>query len=162
VINNKADLKNSTNNDDSQYGIDIDVYKTTKLLLNEIRIHKDFLIVGHLAPYVLKKTSIDLVIVLRRSPYELEKILEQRRYSPLKIKENIACEVLGISFYDSLKTFGKGKVAELDCSGKPCNRTADEIVNLLKNKRKQQRVFATVDWLSLVYEKGDVGRFLEY
>jgi adenylate kinase len=139
---------------------EIDVKKTEKLILEEIKKAEDVVIVGHLAPYVIRATGIDLVAVLRRSPYQLAKIFQQRKYTPMKMKENIAAEVLGITLYDSVETFGKERVAELDATGKtPQDIAKDIISNLQKKSRKQ---IGIIDWLSLVYEKGDAQKFLEY
>jgi adenylate kinase len=139
---------------------EIDVKKTEKLILEEIKKTKDVVIVGHLAPYVLRTTGIDLVAVLRRSPYQLAKIFRQRKYSPMKMKENIAAEILGITLYDSVETFGKERVAELDTTGKtPQDITKDIVSKFQKKSRKQ---IGIIDWLSLVYEKGDAQKFLEY
>jgi adenylate kinase len=139
---------------------EIDVKKTEKLILEEIKKAKDVVIVGHLAPYVIRATGIDLVAVLRRSPYQLAKIFRQRKYTPMKMKENIAAEVLGITLYDSVETFGKERVAELDTTGKTPENIAKDIVSKLKKKSRKQ--IGIIDWLSLVYEKGDAQKFLEY
>ena len=72
----------------------------------------------NLVPYLLKPDEIDLVVVMRRSPYEIIRTFEDREYSPEKIRENVVSEILGISFYDALKTFGKDKVIEFDATGK--------------------------------------------
>jgi adenylate kinase len=139
---------------------EIDVKKTEKLILEEIKKTKDVVIVGHLAPYVLRTTGIDLVAVLRRSPYQLAKIFRQRKYTPMKMKENIAAEILGITLYDSVKIFGKVRVAELDTTGKTPEDIAKDIVSKLQKKSRKQ--IGIIDWLSLVYEKGDAQKFLEY
>ena len=139
---------------------EIDVKKTEKLILEEIKKTKDVVIVGHLAPYVLRTTGIDLVAVLRRSPYLLAKIFRQRKYTPMKLKENIAAEILGITLYDSVETFGKERVAELDTTGKTPQDIAKDIVSKLQKKSRKQ--IGIIDWLSLVYEKGDAQKFLEY
>lgn len=155
IIDNNAFLLN-----DDLYGKEVDRKKTLKLIRDELKKGGDIVIIGHLVPYVLKPDGIDLVVVMRRSPYEIIKTFEDREYSPGKIRENVASEILGISFYDALKTFGKSKVIELDATGKTPQQSAEEIVSLLQNKLK--RKIGMVDWLSLVYEKGDVQKFLEY
>lgn len=139
---------------------EINVKKTKGLMLEEIKKAKDVIIVGHLAPYVLNKTGIDLVAVLRRSPYELAKIFRQRKYSPMKMRDNLAAEILGITLYDSLERFGKKRVAELDVTGKTPQDIAEEVVSKLKKKSKKR--IGIIDWLSLVHEKGDAQKFLEY
>lgn len=155
IIDNNAFLLN-----DDLYGKEVDIKKTLKLIRDELKKGGDIVIIGHLVPYVLKPDGIDLVVVMRRSPYEIIKTFEDREYSPEKIRENVASEILGISFYDALKTFGKSKVIEFDATGKTPQESAEEIVSLLQNKLK--RKIGMVDWLSLVYEKGDVQKFLEY
>jgi adenylate kinase len=119
---------------------------------------KDQIIVGHLAPYVIKPAGISMAAVLRRSPYELEKTLEKRGYTTGKIKENLASEILGVSLYDSVKAFGKRKVVEFDTTDRTPEQTAKEIMRALRKKPKA----AGIDWLAAVSEKGDMQRFFEY
>ena len=160
-INKFAIDKNDILRKDTKYGIDVDVRRLRKLISHELRtITSDIAIIGHLAPYVLRPSDVRHVIVLRRSPYELVKTLEQRKYSLEKIRENVASEILGISLYDALKTFGKNKILELDTTGKTPNYIADEII--LSMQKGTVRQIGIVDWLSLVYTKGDLHNFLEY
>ncbi|HYZ51245.1 MAG TPA: hypothetical protein VE593_10185, partial [Nitrososphaeraceae archaeon] len=93
-------------------------------------------------------------------PYELVKTLEQRKYSLEKIRENVASEILGVTLYDALKRFGKNKIVELDTTGKTPEYIADKII--LSIQQETVRQIGIVDWLSLVYTKGDVHNFLEY
>ena len=155
IIDNNAFLPN-----DDRNGKEVDIKKTSKLIRYELKKRGDLVIIGHLVPYVLKPDGIDLVVVMRRSPYEIIKTFEDREYSPEKIRENVASEILGISFYDALKTFGKNKLIEFDATGKTPQENAEEMVLLLQNKLRHE--IGMVDWLSLVYEKGDVQKFLEY
>lgn len=155
IIDNNAFLLN-----DDRNRKEVDIKKTLKLIRNEIKKGGDLVIIGHLVPYLLRPDGIDIVVVMRRSPYEIIRTFEERDYSPEKIRENVASEILGISFYDALKTFGKNKVIEFDATGKTSQQAAEEIVLLLQNKSKHE--IGMVDWLSLVYEKGDVQKFLEY
>jgi adenylate kinase len=150
---------------DDWYGVvDVNVKKLTKLMAEELakkEKKEDLIIVGHLAPYVLKPTSrIDLVVVLRRSPYELTKVLEERKYPPNKIRDNVASEILGISLYDTLKAVRRHKIAEFDTTGKTPQNTADQVISLLL--KKSEREVGIIDWLSLVYNKKDLQKFLEY
>jgi adenylate kinase len=158
AISQKAILKRRR----TKYGgIEVDTKKLAKLLATQLEESKGvILVVGHLAPYVLEPTRIDLVIVLRRSPYDLIRVFERRMYSLHKIRENLASEILDISLYDNLQTFGKEKIAELDTTLKTPGDTANDIILLLRQKR--ERKIGTVDWLSLVHKKGDLNKFLEY
>jgi broad-specificity NMP kinase len=76
------------------------------------------------------------------------------------MKENVTAEILGITLYDSLRTFGKKKIAELDATAKIPQDLAIEVISILQKKSRNQ--IGIVDWLALVYEKGDVQKLLEY
>jgi adenylate kinase len=162
-INNVA-IDDNAIGKNTDLGFEVDVKRLVRLLEKLLKIKGNLVIVGHLAPYVLKPSGISLVAVLRRSPYELEKTLKKRGYSVDKVRENVASEILGTSLYDSLKTFGKRKVAEFDTTGKTPDETADEILAALqKNTKSRSRSkLLGIDWLILVSENGDMQRFFKY
>ena len=160
---NQVAIDNNATGKRTDLGLDVDVKRLVRLLEKLLKTKKrDLVIVGHLAPYVLKPAGISLVAVLRRSPYELEKTLKKRGYSVDKVRENVASEILGTSLYDSLKTFGKRKVAEFDTTGKSPEETADEIWTTLRKNTKSKPKLLGIDWLILVSEKGDMRRFFKY
>jgi adenylate kinase len=140
--------------------LEIDSRKIATIIESKLGDSQRTVIVGHLAPYVLKKEWIDLTIVLRRSPYAILSTLESRKYSSEKIRENVASEILGIILYDSVQRFGKEKIAELDTTQTTSTEICEKIISLIEGKTG--RKIGVVDWLSLVNERGDVGRFLEY
>lgn len=154
---NRVAIDNDAITKKTELGLEVDVKKLGRLLAKLLKAKKDQIIVGHLAPYVLRPAGISMAAVLRRSPYELERTLEKRRYSAGKIRENLASEILGVSLYDSVKTFGRRKVAEFDTTGRTPGQTANEITRALRKKPK-----TGVDWLALVSEKGDMQKFFEY
>lgn len=139
-------------------GLEVEVKKLGRLLAKMTKPRKDQIVVGHLAPYVIKPAGINMVAVLRRSPYELETTLEKRGYNAEKIRENLASEILGVSLYDSIKTFGKGKVVEFDTTCKVPDQTVSEILRALRKRPTP----AGIDWLTLVSERGDMQEFFEY
>ena len=155
---NDVAIDNNATGKKTDLGLDVDVKRLVRLLEKLLKTERDLVLVGHLAPYVLKPAGVSLVAVLRRSPYELEKTLKKRGYSVDKVRENVASEILGTSLYDSLKTFGKRKVAEFDTTGKSPEETVDEILAALQKKPK----LLGIDWLILVSEKGDMQRFFKY
>ena len=159
---NEVAIDNNATGEKTDLGLDVDVKRLVRLLEKLLKTKGDLVIVGHLAPYVLKPGGISLVAVLRRSPYELEKTLKKRGYSVDKVKENVASEILGTSLYDSLKTFGKRKVAEFDTTGKSPEETADEILTALQKNTKSKPKLLGIDWLILVSENGDMRRFFKY
>ena len=81
--------------------IDVDVKKLKNILKKKIK--RNSLIVGHLAPYVVSKTQVKKVIILRKNPYKLISVFKKRKYSAKKIIENTGSEVLGVIAYDSIK-----------------------------------------------------------
>ena len=116
------------------------------------------LIVGHLAPYVLDEANIDLVIILRKNPYDLIEIYKKRNYQNSKIKQNTGSEILGVIANDSIATFGKMKSFEIDTT----NKTPEIIVNEVNNIINNHEGGDVVDWLRLVEEKNEINKFFDY
>lgn len=155
---NRVAIDNDAIAKKTERGLEVDVKKLVRLVAKLMKAKKNIIVVGHLAPYVIKPAGVSMVAVLRRSPYELEETLEKRGYSREKIKENLASEILGVSLYDSIETFGGRKVVEFDTTGKTPDQTSGEIMRALKRKPKAARI----DWLAIVSERGDMQRFFEY
>ena len=142
--------------EETEDGIEVD----TKKLKNEIQklnLEKS-LIVGHLAPYVLDESKIGFVIILRKNPYELIKIYEKRKYQKSKIKENAGSEVLGIIANDSITSFGKEKSFEINATDKTPEIILKKIQDIISNQESGD----IVDWLKLIEEKNDMGKFFDY
>ncbi len=156
---NRLAIDNNAIANKTSKGLDVDIKKLTRLLVESLKVRKDLVIVGHLAPYVLKPSDISMVAVLRRSPYELKKTFEDRGYTKDKSLENTESEILGVSLYDSLKTFGKYKVAEFDTTDKTPEQIADEIISALQKKSTRH---VGIDWLAIVSERGDMEKFFDY
>ena len=137
-------------------GIEID----TKILKNEIQKLelKKVLIIGHLAPYVLDKSNVEIAIILRKNPYELIKIYEKRKYQKLKIKENAGSEILGIIANDSITSFGKEKSFEVNATDKTPENILKKIQDIINNQDGGD----TVDWLKLIEEKNEINKFFDY
>jgi adenylate kinase len=157
---NKVALDNGAVLESTGKGIEVDTKKAGKLVASILKKKKgSFVIVGHLAPYVMKPAGIDMVAVLRRSPPRLEETLLERKYVREKVNENVSAEILGISLYDSIKAFGKRRVAEFDTTGKTPEQTAEEIIATLKKEKPRRS--GSVDWLAVVSEE-EVQKFFAY
>jgi adenylate kinase len=132
---------------------------TTKIKneINKLDLEKS-VIVGHLAPYVLDESNIDLVIILRKNPYDLIEIYNKRDYQKSKIKQNAGSEILGIIANDSIASFGKEKTFEIDTTKKTPEKILKEIVNIINNHEEGDMV----DWLRLVEEKNEINKFFDY
>jgi adenylate kinase len=156
VISNNLVLDSSG---DSDSGLEVDV-NSLSCVINKLLINSNAeynIIIGHLAPYVIDSNP-NYVFVLRRSPYELIKVYQNRGYSLKKIKENLSSEVLGVIFCDSVQQFGN-KVIEIDST----KLSPDELVDLLiLSIKNQSDVTQSVDWLPLINSNGDLWRFFDY
>jgi len=152
---NKIALK-SFNVKKSSGTIDVD----TKKLKNTIKkiITKKSLVVGHLAPYVLTKSQVKAVIILRKNPYSLISVYKERKYTRQKMIENLDSEILGVIAYDSIKKFGKNNVYQIDTTKKTLAEIVKKIQSIFENDFKQDKV----DWLTLVMRKNDLKKFFTY
>ncbi|MFY3740564.1 MAG: adenylate kinase [Candidatus Nitrosomirales archaeon] len=156
-INDVAIKKNAITKKD-KIGYVVDLKKLSSLLRKELT--RKCLVVGHLAPYVLKKTDPTLVIALRRSPYELEKVYAMRGYSEKKATNNISSEIIGVCLYDAIKRFGRDKVSEIDSTAKKPEKVVNEIISIFEGKSKHS--IGKVDWLDLIVKNDDMQKFFVY
>ncbi|MGI0018958.1 MAG: adenylate kinase family protein [Nitrososphaera sp.] len=156
---NEVALENDAVLSKTSHGADVDVKKLGKLLATALKKKDSFVIVGHLAPYVLKSAGIDMAAVLRRSPNKLESTLAERKYTREKINENVSAEILGVLLYDAIKAFGKRKVGEFDTTNRTPEETAGQIIAALQ-KKSAKRV-GVVDWLAILSEE-EVQKFFAY
>jgi len=133
--------------------IDVDVEKTQKMLKD--KISDKSLIVGHLAPFVVSKELVSIVIVLRRSPYDLTQIYEKRAYSNKKKNDNLGSEILGVIAYDSIEKFGEDKTFQINTTSLTVEEITKKIESVINGTSKGD----TVDWLTEIARKNDLGKF---
>ena len=131
---------------------DVDTAKLEKIL--EQKISEKKVIVGHLAPYVLDKNKVKIVIVLRRNPYELISVYKERKYTDEKSKENLGSEVLGIIAHDTISKFQE-KVFQINTSGKSIQEVVEKVMTLISSNEGNEEV----DWLDLVTKNNDLKKF---
>lgn len=152
---NKIALR-SSNIKKSSGTMDVDTRKVKSVIKKMIT--KKSLVVGHLAPYVLTKSQVKAVIVLRKTPYNLVSVYKKRKYTHQKMIENLDSEILGVIAYDSIKKFGKNKVYQIDATKKSLATIVKKIQSIFENNFKQDKV----DWLTLVVHKNDLKKFFSY
>ena len=143
--------------EESEGTFDVDVKKLKKIL--EKLITKKTLVVGHLAPYVVSRKQVKIVMVLRRDPYKLISVYEKRKYSYQKAIENLGSEILGVTYYDSINEFCSDRTFQINTTGKSASTIAKKIEDLFVKGVFQED---EVDWLGLVSEKNDLKRFFSY
>ena len=137
-------------------GIEVDTARL-KDEIGKLNFEKS-IIVGHLAPYVFDESDIDFAIILRKNPYELMKIYEERKYQSSKIKENAGSEILGVIANDSIISFGKEKSFQIDATDKTPEMILEKIHDVINNQKSTD----IVDWLRLIEEKNEIGKFFDY
>ncbi len=136
-------------NDDTN---DVDTTKLEKIL--EQKISGKNVIVGHLAPYVLNKNKIKIMIILRRNPYDLISIYKERKYTDEKSRENAGSEILGIIAHDAISKFQE-KAFQVNTSGKSIQEVVEKVMTLISSNEGNEEV----DWLDLVTKNNDLKKF---
>jgi len=131
---------------------DVDVEALEKIL--ESKTSENNIIVGHLAPYVLRKNQVKIMIVLRRNPYDLIPVYKDRKYDDDKISDNTGSEILGIIINDAMDKFQE-KTFQINVSGKTVVEVFEKTMSIIMNKKGNE----TVDWLELVRKNNDLGKF---
>lgn len=147
------------------YTIDVDTERLGYIISQKISAKS--IVVGHLAPYVLKKDQIKLAVILRKNPNHLERIYKKRKYPLRKIRDNQASEILGVIAHDTIARFGPRKVAQVDTTNTTGIQTAYTINKILENferyymnhKGNKYMVTESVDWLALLKTKRDIKKF---
>ncbi|KEQ56211.1 adenylate kinase protein [Marine Group I thaumarchaeote SCGC RSA3] len=136
-------------NDESN---DIDTEKLQEIIKE--KISNKCIIIGHLAPYVLEKDKISMVIVLRRNPYDLIKVYDERGYSDKKSKENASSEVLGVITYDAKNQF-QDKVVQINVTERTIQEVLEKVESVISGNTNSEEV----DWLDLVTTNNDLKKF---
>ncbi len=131
---------------------DVDTDKLEKIL--EQKISEKSVIVGHLAPYVLDKNKVKIMIVLRKSPYDLIPVYKERKYTDEKSNENLGSEVLGIIAHDAMSKF-KEKTFQINTSGKSIQDVVEKVMTVIFSNTGNEEV----DWLDLVTKNNDLKKF---
>ena len=134
---------------------DVDTKKLAKIL-GERKLN-DTIVVGHLAPYVLEKNQVKIIIILRRNPYDLELVYKERDYLEIKIKENTGSEVLGIIMHDAIEKFEE-KAFQIDVSKKNIQQVVEKVLEIISKKGGNEEV----DWLNLVTKNNDLEKFFTH
>lgn len=116
-------------------------------------------VVGHLLPQCLPNKSTDFVAVFRCSPKELIVRYKERGYSKSKIKANIIAEAIDICLSESMETFSKSKISEIDTTDKDPEIAAGELIDKFRNPRRRE--VGIVNWLQVMIEDRRMWNFLK-
>ena len=135
----------------------LEVYVAELKIKMKQKVSNNSLIVGHLAPYVLDESDVDVAIVLRKNPMDLIKVFKNRGYSKEKIKSNAAAEFIGVTFNDSISSFGKEKTFQIDTTNKTPEQVTSVIDEIVNGKNKGD----IVDWFHLVDKNAAIQELLD-
>ena len=86
----------------------------------------------------------DYTIVLRCNPEIIKERLEKRGYKTKKVLENIQAEILDVCLCES-----KGKVYEIDTTGRDVEDIVSEIIEAIKHKKERKGI---VDWTEKYFD----------
>ena len=131
---------------------EVDVNKLENIL--EEKLSRENIVVGHLAPYVINKNKLKIMIILRRSPYDLISVYKKRNYTNEKSIENLGSEILGIIAHDAINKFQE-KVFQVNISGKKIDGVIEKIIDIITYNKGDE----VVDWLDVVAKNNDLKKF---
>ena len=133
-----------------------DLSKRVQAIIGDSR--RDFIVDGHYAIDTVPAKDIDLVFVLRRSPEELKKAMEDRGFGEKKLRENLAAEILDICLWEAVSTCGHDKVCEVNVTGREIKEVVEEVIQVLQGKAECR--VGIVDWLGKLDKEERLHDFL--
>jgi adenylate kinase len=119
----------------------------------------NIIIDGHYASVVAPPDLTTHVFVLRRNPKELKGFMEKSGFEGVKLWENLSAEILDTCLIEALQN-QKGKICEIDATGKTVEETVSEIVDLLEKGKKCYS--GIVDWLGMLEKEGLTDEYLKF
>jgi adenylate kinase len=113
---------------------------------------------GHYAAAITPTVFVTNVFVLRRNPKELKTFMQKCGFSDAKLYENLSAEILDSCLIEAIQT-QRGKICELDVTGKTVEQIVNEILEILEKGKKCPVGF--VDWLGLLEREGLTDQYLK-
>ena len=109
------------------------------------QVDRSIIVDGHYSHELFNVEQVNLVIVLRKAPWELNEILQNRLYSYEKIWENLEAEIMGV-IPEEAQDFPLEKLHEVDTTGKSADEIALEIVGVIRGEKPTN--FGPIDWVT--------------
>jgi len=116
---------------------EVEIEQLRNSIEQEVNTSEDIIFEGHLAHHL----EVDLCIVLRCNPEELEQRLGYRDYSDSKVKENVEAEALDVILSEAVQL--REEVLEVDTTGKEVEEVVAEVKKGIDNK---ETGYGDVDW----------------
>ena len=133
--------------DEERQSLIIDVKKLRRRILDIMKNKSCTIILdGHSGVNALKTDEVSNVFVLRRAPWELQKVLLERGWSFSKIKENVEAEIIDVSLAEVIEMYEASKICEINTSGKSIETITERIIEIIIHKKNCS--FGNIDWIS--------------
>lgn len=100
---------------------------------------------GHYSQDLLDQDEVVRVFILRKQPWDLKLVLEQREYAGDKVWENLEAEIMGVITHQSSEIYPPEKLVEIDTSGKTPEDSAEEIIVFIQEGKRGK--FEPIDWI---------------
>lgn len=127
---------------------EVDTAEMRRRLADEFR--GDALVYGHLLPYVLGRSSVARVAVLRCEPGVLRDRLMARLYPPRKVVDNVEAELIGLVSSDAFRAYGESKAFEVDTTRSTAEEAAEAVALVMSGRAEPG---PRADWTSS-YDSG--------
>ncbi|MGD8545721.1 MAG: adenylate kinase family protein [Candidatus Bathyarchaeota archaeon] len=154
----KEDLVMSNDEERNSMIIDENLMRLKIRQIIVANLDRDIVIDGHYAVGVVPREFTTRVIVLRRDPVELRKLMKISGFSGKKLWENLASEILDVCLSIALNTYEESRVCEVDVSSKSVKDVVNEIKSILDRSRECR--VGIVDWLGKLERKGLLEEFM--
>jgi len=109
------------------------------------KTEQPLIIDGHYSHELLADKAT-LVILLRKAPWELIEVLQNRLYSYEKVWENLDAEIIGVIAGEALEEYPKEKLLEVNTTGKTPEESADEIMQVIRGEKAPS--IEPIDWVT--------------
>mgnify|MGYP000111885259 CR=1 FL=1 len=136
---------------------EVDVERVREAVRRECERGGLLVVEGHVAD-AIPPELVEVAIVLRLDPVELERRLRERRYPEEKVLANVQCEILDTCLVESISNFGEEKVFEIDSTGKSVEEIAEEILEIFERREGPRP--GSVDWMSSLERRGLLDKYL--
>lgn len=103
-------------------------------------VPENAIVEGHLAHHL----PVDVTVVLRCHPDELEERLEQKGWNERKVQENVEAEALDVILGEAVQE--RDTVIEIDTTGKDSGAAARAIADILKKDTYEEYAPGRVSW----------------
>lgn len=136
----------------------VDLRRASNVIGSMIKIKREPVILSTHIIFKPRSCNVQRVVVLRKNPIELIKVLEDRGYPKKKVAENISAELIDSLYIEALKKFGKHKVSQLDVTNLDASTAAERLLKIILSKQFGD----SIDWVSVLEKEGGLDFVLSY